>query len=134
MLHAAALAIAMASARSVKCTWPAENLPFFAAVTPAYDAAVESGPLTVQIRVKAPRIAQPWKLVSDVTLVSSTGESLTSRAPQIQNDDSGEVATFFFAAVNRSRTYHVQVHWREPALPGCPAVPWTSLLGQFSTL
>jgi hypothetical protein len=133
MVHAAALVVALSSAKSVKCTTPSGDLPFFAAVAPAYDAAVQSGPLLLQVRVKAPRVAEPWALVSDVTLVSSTGESLKARAPQIQADD-GAVASFFFAALSGGRTYHVELHWHEPALPGCPLVKWTSLLGQFTTL
>jgi hypothetical protein len=134
MVHAAALAIALSSARYAKCTMPPDGLPFFAAVSPPYNAAVQSGPLVLQVRVKAPRVAEPWKLVSGLTLITSSGESIRSNASQIQNDDSGGVATFFFPNVNRGRTYHVQLHWHEPGLPGCPAVNWTSLLGQFSTM
>lgn len=134
MLHAAALLLAFSSAQYVKCTLPAANLPFFAAITPPYDAAVLSGPLAVQVRVRAPRIADPWNLVSDMTLVSSTGESLTSIAPDIHSNDTESVATFFFSRLSRSRTYHMQLHWHEPKLPGCPPVKWTSMLGQFSTL
>jgi hypothetical protein len=134
MVHAAALLVAVSSAAYVKCAFPAADLPFFAAVTPPYDAAVQSGPIAVQVRVKSSRVSEPWKLVSDVTLVSSEGESLRSVAPQIQNDDNGGVATFFFSGVNRGRTYHMQLHWSEPRMRGCPMVKWTSLLGQFTTL
>lgn len=133
MVHAAALVIALSSTKYVKCTIPSSDLPFFATVAPAYNAAVQSGPLIVQVRVKAPHLEAPWSLVSDMTLVSSTGESLKAGTPQVQADDGG-VASFFFAGLSGGRTYHVELHWHEPGLPGCPPAKWTSLLGQFTTL
>lgn len=133
MVHAAALVIALSSVR-VDCTMPSSSVPLFSAITPPYDAEVQSGPIAVQVRVRAPRVAEPWSLVSDMTLLSSTGESMKATSPEIQRSDLGSIATFFFANVNRGRTYHVQLHWQEPKLPGCPPVKWTSMLGQFSTL
>lgn len=131
MLPGLALTVALTSA---SCTLPANMLPFFTAVSPPYNAEVQSGPMTVQVLARGAKVVDPWTLVSDLTLMGSSGATLHSSAPQVNANNIGSVGTFFFARVPAGQTYRMLLHWREPLAPGCPPAKWTSLMGEFTTL
>lgn len=131
MVHGLAFILALTSA---PCSMTQGTLPVFTALSPPYNATVEAGPMTVQIRARSKILANPWMLVSDMTLSGSGGEVLHSNAPDIRQDDEGTVATFYFARVPPQHTYSMELHWREPPRAACPTAKWTSLLGQFSVI
>jgi hypothetical protein len=130
MLHGLALTVALTSAT---CTMPPGTLPFFTTVSPPYNSEVQSGPMTVQVQARGAKLADPWTLVSDLTLVGTLGASLRSTGPEVHELQNGSVASFFFARVPGGQTYRIELHWREPLAAGCPPAKWTSLMGEFTT-